>query len=699
MSQFARTMNSVWLALRKAGFDALAVHARQRFGVDEDTLQDTIAHHMTIANFVAKNCPSGINSSVVDWTAPMADAPMKQQNGDTTRIASDMCADAEGGGSSGRNGDTDATVTSENNNSCTSEKSTTEDARELASLFPGEGGTPPEAVMVWIDKRGDFDEKLDGEKRHQRALAWLKAALPLAHKHSNVKDWVKRLLAVYKFTANMSYMRIFDPLQAFCRDRLLGVGQPLQAYYRDNDDVRGLADLYPDTLAGLASQDHLRQDDPLVGLSAPASFNMTTFEGESRYIHFLRLIALVLNEKYQTWSRRRRRRQAQRLQHQGRRAHAQQSPCPGRPSLLDKPRPAHNIDILRCCVTFPDAKSMRKGIESLVALAWKGVGGVGRVKNGFALSEEDAAKSFHYRSWMINMVVDFGQTFGEMFATPESADLMDKYVNAPPENPGEPWGRWRRDAQAALEALRSEEMSKRQAVMVCEVQVLLDPYLEARKEMHLLYKIVRAASAGHLLTQFAVQKKRSKDATWSSEEQRAVEEVTRGVEKRDEWAALLNACRDGFVKAVEIALKEDGVGVNQADKDGCTPLYMACQNGHVDVVRVLLSTDGVGVNQAREDGCTPLYIACQNGHVDVVRMLLSTDGVDVNLANANKQTPVNMASYNGHLEVVRLLLSRPGLDITTADKWGDAPEASACKKGHTEIVFLQERATSSHECD
>ena len=36
-----------------------------------------------------------------------------------------------------------------------------------------------------------------------------------------------------------------------------------------------------------------------------------------------------------------------------------------------KPRPAHNIDILRCCVTFEDVASMRKGIEGLVALARK----------------------------------------------------------------------------------------------------------------------------------------------------------------------------------------------------------------------------------------------------------------------------------------------------------------------------------------
>ena len=81
-------------------------------------------------------------------------------------------------------------------------------------------------------------------------------------------------------------------------------------------------------------------------------------------------------------------------------------------------------------------------------------------------SDAEAAKSFHYRSWMMNMVVDFGQTFGETLSEEKAAGLLDKYLRTPPENPDEPWGRWRRDAQAAAEALRSGEMSRRPAVMV-----------------------------------------------------------------------------------------------------------------------------------------------------------------------------------------------------------------------------------------
>jgi hypothetical protein len=69
-------------------------------------------------------------------------------------------------------------------------------------------------------------------------------------------------------------------------------------------------------------------------------------------------------------------------------------------------------------------------------------------------------------------------------------------------------------------------------MMICEVQVLLRPYLDARKQMHLLYKVVRADSDKHLHTQFAVTKVkgREQNATWSMEETRMVEETRSDVE-------------------------------------------------------------------------------------------------------------------------------------------------------------------------
>ena len=82
--------------------------------------------------------------------------------------------------------------------------------------------------------------------------------------------------------------------------------------------------------------------------------------------------------------------------------------------------------------------------------------------------------------------------------------ILEKYLQAPPENPDENWGRWKSHATEAINYLKSDAMSNKKVIMICEVQVLLSQYLKARKQMHLLYKEVRADSEKHLAKQFAV---------------------------------------------------------------------------------------------------------------------------------------------------------------------------------------------------
>ena len=166
-----------------------------------------------------------------------------------------------------------------------------------------------------------------------------------------------------------------------------------------------------------------------------------------------------------------------------------------------------------------------------------------------------------------------------------------------------------------------------------------------------------------------MQEGRAEDATWSTEEQRAVEKVLRNVEERFDLT-LWGACFYGFPKAVEAALEVEWIkrDPNRATEEGGTPLYVACQIGHLDVVRMLLSTEGIEPNRAEEeDGSTPLYIACEKGHLDVVRMLLSTEGIDPDRAEENGATPLFIACQMGHLDVVRMLLSVDGIDPNRAN--------------------------------
>ena len=84
---------------------------------------------------------------------------------------------------------------------------------------------------------------------------------------------------------------------------------------------------------------------------------------------------------------------------------------------------------------------------------------------------------------------------------------------------------------------------------------------------------------------------------------------------------------------------------DQACDDGWTPL-VAAQKGHLDIANALVAA-GADINQARKDGVTPLYIASFEGHLDIVKALIEAG------ANRNKarimDVPV-IAAQNGHFE-------------------------------------------------
>jgi ankyrin repeat protein len=562
-------------------------------------------------------------------------------------------------------------------------------------------GQPPEPVLIMIEKRGDFMTRLNNEKEKKQVLAWLQLALPLTHASGQIKTWIKKLLAEETFTTNMTYMQIFAPLQTSCQQELLRIGEPLQKLYIAQQYLQQLGEFMPPIHPTLQEQQlqqpnqkiHLRQDHVLVGLVPSSTMDMETFIGESEYLHAVRLLALALNDRFQTTVKN----LVTPLQgdHKG-------CAIKGDARMRNKalaaddhrnepvPRPASNIDVVRCCVTFDDPEALKKGVLAVVEhfnTSGHGTGGIGRIKNGFALSEMEAAKSFHYRSYMVNIIVDFGCTYGELMARPEVVAMLETYLKALPENPKQSMYQWRRDATAAVVYLNSAEMSGKPVVMVCEVQFLLRQYLEARKKMHFLYKVARADSDVHLYQQFAVAEKRAEGATLASEELRMVEK-TKGEVEEGEELALFNACVDGFVAAVQVALAVEGVDVNQAGESGVTPLSTTCEYGHVDVVRLLLANKEIQINQATKKGTTPLSATCQSGHVDVVRLLLAREEIQVNQAKEDGATPLWTTCQEGHVDVVRLLLARKEIQINQAEERGWTPLSITCRQGHVDVVRL-----------
>jgi hypothetical protein len=72
-----------------------------------------------------------------------------------------------------------------------------------------------------------------------------------------------------------------------------------------------------------------------------------------------------------------------------------------------------------------------------------------------------------------------------------------------------------------------------------------------------------------------------------------------------------HAASQGHQAAVVCLVKELGANVNQADYEGCTPVYAAAEMGYKAVVLCLVKELSADVNIATHDGSTPLMVASQ----------------------------------------------------------------------------------------
>ncbi|CZR63528.1 uncharacterized protein PAC_13425 [Phialocephala subalpina] len=152
------------------------------------------------------------------------------------------------------------------------------------------------------------------------------------------------------------------------------------------------------------------------------------------------------------------------------------------------------------------------------------------------------------------------------------------------------------------------------------------------------------------------------------------------------WTPLYRAASEGHAAIVSQLLAAPGIEVNAADKDGWTPLYSVALEGHTAIVSQLLTAPGIEVNAATKYGWTPLYNAASRGHTAIVGQLLAAPGIEVNAADKDGWTPLYRAASRGHTAIVGQLLAAPGIEVNAADKDGWTPLYNAASRGHTAIV-------------
>ncbi|MFA6107615.1 MAG: ankyrin repeat domain-containing protein [Candidatus Latescibacterota bacterium] len=126
-----------------------------------------------------------------------------------------------------------------------------------------------------------------------------------------------------------------------------------------------------------------------------------------------------------------------------------------------------------------------------------------------------------------------------------------------------------------------------------------------------------------------------------------------------------------------------GARVDQADRDGNTPLIKAAFDGRLDFAAILLAA-GADVHQANRQGISALLAASAGGRTDLIEALLAA-GADPNRATPEGLTPLMLAAARGQVAVATVLLAA-GADPTARDGEGRSAAALAEAAGQDELA-------------
>jgi uncharacterized protein len=156
----------------------------------------------------------------------------------------------------------------------------------------------------------------------------------------------------------------------------------------------------------------------------------------------------------------------------------------------------------------------------------------------------------------------------------------------------------------------------------------------------------------------------------------------------DEMTALMNAVQANNAIAVR-KLIEQGVDVNETDKNGDSPLIIAAYKGYTVIVKLLLEA-GADVG-ALDPGmkATALHAASYAGHADAARLLVEYN-IDIDKQGpVNGYTALHDAIWQNNIDVAKVLIDA-GANLHLKSHSGQTPLDFARAKHHYEIAALIE---------
>jgi ankyrin repeat protein len=641
-------------------------------------------------------------------------------------------------------------------------------------------GVPAEAVGVLPAEAqslcdGDCGDDDTWKRRIKATVQFVVRAAPYAHVSKLAKANVRRVLGLgHCFTTNLAWAGAWDELQGGIRAHMRQLGGPLDDVFHKLDLKRRLGDYDPQVPAatgggGGGGDDDDDDDTERLMQLVPTACASVRFSGgedlvaqddlECTYIHFLRLLALALDDAFQKHVNMAFKKADVRLVGGGVCSGGIKSYERMRNKMLapedhgrrTRPRPAHNVDVVRCLATFATADDMLTGFDVVRRHVFSH--GYAKFKNGMKWDDVEAEKRYHLRVVLGtgNFTHPVRRKMGQLRADPEVRRLWDSYLDSQTVPGSVDRGTWKRQVQAALQWL-DDVPAGQDVSMLCEVQMLLRQYIAARMGMHQLYKIVRADTPQRLQADFdkyriaheaavahqhagaaelklacrdgavdALRLLLARPAAQKAEEVAAALEVACEYSRPqcvklvlasgtlfspEHLASALRAAARGALAQTSFASDVRRAGVvtqliqAKADvdkgrtEDGATPTCLAALNGHADSVRVLVQAKADVDKAKTTNGSTPALLAAWQGHVDALRVLVLAKA-DVDKAKTDDSlTPALMAAWMGHAESLQVLVqARVDVDKAKANT-GATPACIAAQFGHVVSlhVLLQAKA-------
>jgi len=196
--------------------------------------------------------------------------------------------------------------------------------------------------------------------------------------------------------------------------------------------------------------------------------------------------------------------------------------------------------------------------------------------------------------------------------------------------------------------------------MICEIQLLCEPWFHNKLATSVSYKILRASSMRELLHDF------SKYLAPDNETKRAItpkEAVKNGwinmidgldFTHIDESKLLLEACQSGWKDAsADILVNKLGANLETRDIDGRTPALWCSRRGHSMLLKTLIDLKA-DLKSTDRFNFTALHHAVKGGHEDSVQALLAAKA-SCSARDFRQRTPLDIA-YNQKFERIQKIL-------------------------------------------